>query len=79
MPSWPPQARPEVAGLFLTWFSRVPEASRPEQLTLRVPGSSPDCTSGFGVLEADFVSHVLDDGIPLMVLKVKVKAKAGAT
>lgn len=56
MPSWPHQALPKVTGVFLTWFSRVPDALLPKQLTPCVPGSSPDCTSGFGVLEADLVS-----------------------
>ena len=79
MPSWPHQALPKVTGVFLTWFSRVPDALLPKQLTPCVPGSSPDCTSGFGVLEADLVSYVLDDGMSFMMLKVKVKAKAGVT
>lgn len=34
---------------------------------------------GFGLLEADLVSCVLDDGTTLMSLKVKVKAKAGTS
>lgn len=42
-------------------------------------GSSPDCTPGCGLLEADLVVCVLGDGTPLMALKVKVKAKAGTT